>query len=408
MDADGRNVENGIEISVVEPKGILEEMSQATRLLGVQLPTLEIKIQRPSHRSKIQKVPAFLREKSNFSRYCSPRMISLGPIHHREQNGDLQLGQQFKYLWAFRYIEQFARTSGRKDTEDAKVFLYGTVTQHLQELRNLFSKDVTEGYNNEELVQMLVVDGCALLYFMCKIDDRDSRPLMLKFDQLWCIWREIILLENQLPAKLLNLLTGGSRFQLNRILFRFLSMCLPKKKQDLVTFSQRYDEDNVPTHLLDYILSYYTDYILSYYTYEETVFRPFFNIKKAFRSLFPEADYWHRYKNIGILKKRDVKDLRAAGVLQNLLGSDEDMAKLFNELGHVLPHQHLNDYSYDNKYYKVRCQIDKHCRNKGKTCLAQLRSTYFNTPWSYITFFAAVSVLVLTFLQTLYTIHPRN
>ncbi|XLU44818.1 hypothetical protein S245_039632, partial [Arachis hypogaea] len=61
--------------------------------------------------SKIQKVPAFLREKSNFSRYCSPRMISLGPIHHREQNGDLQLGQQFKYLWAFRYIEQFARTS---------------------------------------------------------------------------------------------------------------------------------------------------------------------------------------------------------------------------------------------------------------------------------------------------------
>ncbi|XP_016185271.1 uncharacterized protein LOC107626891 [Arachis ipaensis] len=268
MDADGRNVENGIEISVVEPKGILEEMSQATRLLGVQLPTLEIKIQRPSHRSKIQKVPAFLREKSNFSRYCSPRMISLGPIHHREQNGDLQLGQQFKYLWAFRYIEQFARTSGRKDTEDAKVFLYGTVTQHLQELRNLFSKDVTEGYNNEELVQMLVVDGCALLYFMCKIDDRDSRPLMLKFDQLWCIWREIILLENQLPAKLLNLLTGGSRFQLNRILFRFLSMCLPKKKQDLVTFSQRYDEDNVPTHLLDYILSYYTDYILSYYTYE--------------------------------------------------------------------------------------------------------------------------------------------
>ncbi|XLT46281.1 hypothetical protein HN873_038885 [Arachis hypogaea] len=407
MDADGRNVENGIEISVVEPKGILEEMSQATRLLGVQLPTLEIKIQRPSHRSKIQKVPAFLREKSNFSRYCSPRMISLGPIHHREQNGDLQLGQQFKYLWAFRYIEQFARTSGRKDTEDAKVFLYGTVTQHLQELRNLFSKDVTEGYNNEELVQMLVVDGCALLYFMCKIDDRDSRPLMLKFDQLWCIWREIILLENQLPAKLLNLLTGGSRFQLNRILFRFLSMCLPKKKQDLVTFSQRYDEDNVPTHLLDYILSYYTDYILSYYTYEETVFRPFFNIKKAFRSLFPEADYWHRYKNIGILKKRDVKDLRAAGVLQNLLGSDEDMAKLFNELGHVLPHKHLNDYSYHNKYDIVRRQIDEHYRNKGKSWLAQLRSTYF-TPWSYVTFFAALSALVLTFLQTLYTIHPKN
>ncbi|KAL4393601.1 hypothetical protein AHAS_Ahas02G0068300 [Arachis hypogaea] len=181
----------------------------------------------------------------------------------------------------------------KQDTEDAKVFLYGTVTQHLQELRNLFSsKDVTEGYNNEELVQMLVVDGCALLYFMCNINDRNPKPLMLKFDQLWCIWREIILLENQLSAKLLNLHTGTVINDLTPYLYHNLiayEMC-PAFNHDFEFFS-------------------------------------YFSLMD---SLIDDAE--------------DVKDLRAAGVLQNLLGSDEDVAKLFNELGHVLSHKHLNDY----------------------------------------------------------------
>ncbi|KAL4393598.1 hypothetical protein S245_004208 [Arachis hypogaea] len=37
----------------------------------------------------------------------------------------------------------------------------------------------------------------------------------------------------------------------------------------------------------------------------------------------------------------DVKELREAGVLQNSLGNDEEVAKFFNELGHVVPSKDL-------------------------------------------------------------------
>ncbi|RYR74274.1 hypothetical protein Ahy_A02g008925 [Arachis hypogaea] len=155
--------------------------------------------------------------------------------------------------------------------------MYGTVTQHLQELRNLFSsKDVTEGYNNEELVQMLVVDGCALLYFMCNINDRNPKPLMLKFDQLCG--------QLMLPGTVINDLT-------------------PYLYHNLIAYEM------CPAFNHDF---------------------EFFSYFSLMDSLIDDAE--------------DVKDLRAAGVLQNLLGSDEDVAKLFNELGHVLSHKHLNDY----------------------------------------------------------------
>ncbi|KAL4393597.1 hypothetical protein AHAS_Ahas02G0067900 [Arachis hypogaea] len=378
MDADGRDVENGIEISSVEQdaeEAILEEMACATRLLGVGLPIVQANILSPSGISKIQKVPALLRQNPNFASFCSPEMMSFGPMHHHRQNGDLQLGQQFKYLWAFRYITQFACSRGRQ-VEDSKRFLYETVTQHIQLLRDMFSEDVTKGYNDKELAQMLFVDGCALLYFMKNVDD--SELVMLKFDQLWCIWKDIILLENQLPAKLLYLLIGSQSRE--EVKVRFL-WC--------------------PGICVRIVIS----------SIEKVFPGPFLKIKNKIESLFPKI-YWNSYKNIGDLKKagiqvkvsqtdewkwldisftsnlfrghlmlprivindltrylyhnliayemcpdfrhgfefysffslmdsfiddaEDVKELREAGVLENSLGNDEEVAKFFNELGHVL------------------------------------------------------------------------
>nr|KYP35845.1 hypothetical protein KK1_043082 [Cajanus cajan] len=78
----------------------------------------------------------------------------------------------------------------------------------------------------------------------------------------------------------------------------------------------------------------------------------------------------------------DVKELRLSGVFRNLLGSDENLANLFNELGVDLP-------------------------TKWKTWLAEAYNTHFSTPWTIIAFFAALQILILTFIQTLFTIHPR-
>ncbi|KAJ1413624.1 hypothetical protein SESBI_19447 [Sesbania bispinosa] len=106
----------------------------------------------------------------------------------------------------------------------------------------------------------------------------------------------------------------------------------------------------------------------------------------------------------------DVKELRLAGVFQNLLGSDEELAKFFNELGDDLPtkmftHSYFNDaVAYSKKYILVKHQIEKHYTNKWKTWLAQAYNTHFNSPWAMIAFSAALLALVLTFIQTWFAV----
>ncbi|KAH1076780.1 hypothetical protein GLYMA_19G074300v4 [Glycine max] len=95
----------------------------------------------------------------------------------------------------------------------------------------------------------------------------------------------------------------------------------------------------------------------------------------------------------------DVKELRAAKVLHNALGSDEDVAKLFNTISADL----VPDME---SYLHVRRQIEKHYRSKYRTWIALGYHTYFSNPWAVIAFHAALVVLVLTFIQTWFTIHP--
>ncbi|XP_027367956.1 putative UPF0481 protein At3g02645 [Abrus precatorius] len=110
----------------------------------------------------------------------------------------------------------------------------------------------------------------------------------------------------------------------------------------------------------------------------------------------------------------DVKELRLAGVFQNLLGTDEDLAKLFNELGDDLPTKMCCDkfytlaVAYSKKYILVKEQIEKHYSNKWKTSLAQVYNTHFNTPWAMIAFLAALLALLLTLIQTWFAIFPKK
>jgi hypothetical protein len=110
----------------------------------------------------------------------------------------------------------------------------------------------------------------------------------------------------------------------------------------------------------------------------------------------------------------DVKELRLAGVFQNLLGSDEELANLFNELGDDLPtkmychNNYTNAVAYSKKYIRIKYRIEKHYTNRWKTWLAQAYNTHFNTPWAMIAFLAASLALLLTLIQTWCAIHPNN
>lgn len=89
----------------------------------------------------------------------------------------------------------------------------------------------------------------------------------------------------------------------------------------------------------------------------------------------------------------DVKALRSEQILLNSLGSDEEVANLFNTISTDLVPDMV-------KYADVRNEIEKHYSDKSRTWLALGYHTYFSNPWAIIAFHAAVVGLALTFVQT--------
>ncbi|XP_054804212.1 uncharacterized protein LOC129307313 [Prosopis cineraria] len=86
----------------------------------------------------------------------------------------------------------------------------------------------------------------------------------------------------------------------------------------------------------------------------------------------------------------DVKELRRAGILRNCLGSDEEVAELFNIISKDL-------VAHTSIYTSLRAEIEKHYK-KCKTWFAMACNTYFSNPWSIIAFIAASVALLLAFI----------
>ncbi|KAJ0013665.1 hypothetical protein Pint_20107 [Pistacia integerrima] len=95
----------------------------------------------------------------------------------------------------------------------------------------------------------------------------------------------------------------------------------------------------------------------------------------------------------------DVMELRKKGILLNFLGSDQQVADLFNEIAdNLVSHQHA--------YTVVKDKIEKHYKNRLKIWLAEWLHTHFSSPWTLLAFIGAVLVLVLTVIQTYESVKP--
>ncbi|EXC16177.1 hypothetical protein L484_024345 [Morus notabilis] len=99
--------------------------------------------------------------------------------------------------------------------------------------------------------------------------------------------------------------------------------------------------------------------------------------------------------------EQDVKDLRTARILRNALGSDAEVAKLFNTLGLTyLPK------SNEDHFERIHTKIEEHYAKKCKIKMAQIYAAYLRNPWPTLGFFLAPTALLLTVVQTWYAINP--
>lgn len=92
----------------------------------------------------------------------------------------------------------------------------------------------------------------------------------------------------------------------------------------------------------------------------------------------------------------DVAVLRAHGIIACAGQSDEEVADLFNCLGRQV-------FIPFNQFEELSEQISKFCNKRRNRWRAALMHNYFNNPWAIISVIAAALLLLLTIIQTSYT-----
>ncbi|GKV29577.1 hypothetical protein SLEP1_g38490 [Rubroshorea leprosula] len=106
-----------------------------------------------------------------------------------------------------------------------------------------------------------------------------------------------------------------------------------------------------------------------------------------------------RFMDCLINTGKDVELLRRHEIIENRLGDNEVIADIFNRIcDSVLVDE--DDFFYSQIFNKV----NKYCRRKWNQWKANLRHNYFNTPWASISVIAAVILLLLTVLQSVYSV----
>ncbi|MCI03795.1 UPF0481 protein, partial [Trifolium medium] len=96
----------------------------------------------------------------------------------------------------------------------------------------------------------------------------------------------------------------------------------------------------------------------------------------------------------------DVGYLHYRGIIEHWLGSDDEVADLFNRLCQEVV------FDINNSYLSPLSEsVNRYYNHRWNTWCASLRHNYFNNPWAIISFVAAVVLLLLTFAQTYYSVY---
>ncbi|KAG6638492.1 hypothetical protein CIPAW_10G038400, partial [Carya illinoinensis] len=392
---------------------------------------------------KIQEVPALLRGHKNFKKYFEPRVVSLGPIHHGKK--ECQAAEDFKLGMASIFVEE----SGKSGE-----FLLEKIAVKIKQLRHYFDEKVTEKYDDETLAWMLFVDGCAVLQSIhCLAHQELIKELKIKNDQVAFAQQDLFLLENQLPYQLLLDLMdySGKKEKWKESIETFMRKMVHERVQGV---GKDGETNGTPIHLLDLLrtklvgkstttenkgskqerrqsyrnvqelraagiyvkpaetspltrISFdrfllYPGYLrLPLITVDDSTAPKFFNLIAYEMCSDFDNDYgitsYVAFLESLIDKPGDVKELRNASILYNLLGSDDEVAKLFNEIGTDL----VPDL---DEYKQVRTQIQEYYDKKWVTWVAEFFHNHFSSPWTVLAFLGALLALFLSATQTWYTV----
>ncbi|KAL7599036.1 hypothetical protein Lser_V15G26237 [Lactuca serriola] len=413
----------------------------------------------PSSSTRIHRVPEIvLREMGDYEKYYVPKAVSIGPYHYG--NPKLQSIEKLKPVFTKELLSR-----SEHNERLSSLYKYLGAANMVKELRGFYEEKSTDHLSDKEFTMMILLDGCFILYYIIFIyGERAENCIYLRSHQIVLIHRDLFLLENQIPFKILNMVMDLIKLDM-RDKFRsfFADNILSRGRQISEWFcfgsssTQTYQNSGreshgsyefVGDHLLhrlhtrltepspNNIESHRNSYKNTFHNvrdleYVGIRFRPssvmslahvefvgrwwLAKILKlppiivndstkpmllnliAYEMCSDDTHVWVTsyicLLNSLIDHPEDVQALRKAGVIDNSLGSDQEVATLFNEIGTGLVPNNAT-------YSKAKYQIQRYYENLANTRFYELRHEYIINPMAFIT----VLALFLTVVQTFFAI----
>ncbi|XP_057983273.1 UPF0481 protein At3g47200-like [Malania oleifera] len=387
-------------------------------------------------RIQIQRVPKMLREVKANRKCYSPRVVSFGPFH---SDKELQVTEKTKMKWARHFISH-----GKTTNIDE---YYARVEETAKTARHCYEYGSTNAFDDDAFARMMFLDGCFILQFVDSCVRETHKDMNMKSHDVAFVTRDLFLLENQVPfvvLKCLTILRYGDFDEGMQILQKFIKLRLRVEPV-------RHQVD--PLHLLDLLrtnllgperlqkgksparrsqLSFRSSSELKskgiYFRRSKTaclkdvsfegnylygmLWLPAIVVDDSTKSTFlnliayetcPDAPddsgvtSYVVFMDSLIDHARDVEELRLRNILVNFLGSDEEVATLFNEIATDLV-PNMNTYDY------VSSHIGTYYSQKWKSWTAEVLHDHFSSPWTAIAFLAAVLAISLSAVQTYFTV----
>ncbi|XP_031382740.1 UPF0481 protein At3g47200-like [Punica granatum] len=386
----------------------------------------------------------------------TPTAFSIGPLHHRKAY--LKRTEKVKQ----KYLQNLVSRTGvaLKD-------LIGTVAKIEADARKHYAEYID--FRPEELVKILVLDGCFLIEFIRKHSMKDSLapenddPVFTMSCMFQHLYHDLILLENQIPWIVLDHLFNLTRDPQNRqgtsnasssinwnspddtsllaLVLEFFHHILPGDPKKLQVKTGQPKSRHILELLRDLLISNsntngplkdentwppipsateletagvtlrrssspgldisFKNGVLevSQITIQEVteaLFRNIISFEQCSQNCLPVFTSYAILLDNLINSPEDVDRLSKKEIVDNWL-NPEDATKFFNELYH-------DAYVKDFYYPKLCYDVKRYYQMSWPSWRTSLVQNYFSTPWVVASTFAAIFLLVLTFLQTLYSV----
>ncbi|KAL4191869.1 hypothetical protein AMTRI_Chr06g169390 [Amborella trichopoda] len=389
----------------------------------------------------IYKVPRFLKELHNEA--FIPRVVSLGPFHHGSPH--LQPMEQHKRRALLHFLN--------RSKHPLKVYLDALQAKE-QAIRDCYEWpcDLAPP-ESVEFLNMMLLDGCFLLE-LHRVSQTDSETGYAAEDPVFgsklALFfahhhnNDLMMLENQIPLMVLNTLLDplgtGICTRVNELMLELLGEEIQGEVSEgkmglhaLQVYIMNSLIGNIPeieelsdpepyfkklpsaTALHEAGVRFEISSMsgLTNITFDHGVLRlPWIAIHGSTEAFFLNVMAFEQlnvrnsncvcsyisFLDDLIDTTKDIELLVSSGIIENRMGSDEHVADVFNKVTKGIV------FSENPHLMGVRTRLIRYCKKRRNRWGAYFIHTYLSDPWTLISLLAAVFLLLLTVVQTLYTV----